>query len=119
MAMNKIDGSQFVQPHQLDKYTRADAHNKAATEQREAASSTGPTDRPQDQAVISDNARKLMELRETMHAGHKALSVSPEVRAERLATVRQRLATGFYNSLDVHHTVAGRVGAIIDKIDSI
>ena len=119
MAMNKIDGSQFVQPHQLDKYTRADAHNNAATRHHEAAPSTGRADRTQDQAVISDNARKLMELRETMHAGHKALAASPEVRAERLATVRERLATGFYNSLDVHQAVAGRVGAIIDKIDSI
>ena len=119
MAMNKIDGSQFVQPHQLDKYTRADAHSTAATRQRETAPTTGQEGRAQDQAVISDNARKLMELRETMHVGHEALATSPEVRADRLAKVRQRLATGFYNSLDVHQAVAGRVGAVIDKIDSI
>lgn len=119
MAMNKIDGSQFVQPHQLDKYTRADAHSTAATRHQAAAPSTEQGNRTQDQAVISDNARKLMELRETMHVGHEALSASPEVRADRLAKVRERLATGFYNSLDVHQEVAGRVGAIIDKIDSI
>ena len=119
MAMNKIDGSQFVQPHQLDKYTRADAHSTAATQHQAAPPSTKLGNCPQDQAVISDNARKLMELRETMHVGHEALAASPEVRADRLTKVRERLATGFYNSLDVHQEVAGRVGAIIDKIDSI
>jgi len=52
MVMNKIDGSQFVQPHQLDKYTRADAHSTAATQHQAAPPSTKLGDCVQDQAVI-------------------------------------------------------------------
>jgi hypothetical protein len=119
MAMIKLSGSQFVQPHHLDKYTRADKQSHVPNRQQPAPAESGSTERAQDQAMISDKAKKFIELRATLQAGREALTQVPELRSDRVASAKERLARGFYNSLDVHRHVAGRVGAVIDKIDSL
>jgi hypothetical protein len=119
MAMSKLGGSPFVQPHQLDKYTRAGQQSRAPQRQQPQQPGTEPVERPQDQALISDKAKKLIELRATVEAGREAIAQAPDLRTDKVATVQDRLARGFYHSLEVHREVAGRVGAVIDKIDSL
>jgi hypothetical protein len=119
MAMNKVDGTPFVQPHQLDKYTRADAHSTAASRNPVVTPDTAATERTLDQAIISDKALRFMELHNIMQAGREALEATPELRAERLEQVRARLASGYYNSRDVYRAVAERLGAVIDEVEAV
>lgn len=119
MAMNKIDGFPFAQPHQLDKYTRADARSTAATRAQGTPPSTAAAEPTQDHLTISDKALKLMELRDILQAGREALATMSDLPSDRMDRIRERLATGYYNSLDVQQAVAGRVGAVIDTIETL
>lgn len=74
--------------------------------------SSSPQQVPQDQgdkAEISDRAHEILDLRAAVDAGRDVLLSIPEVREDRVAEVRARLAQGFYNSGEVRDKVAGRV----------
>jgi hypothetical protein len=68
-----------------------------------------------DKAEISTQARELSYLRAAVDTGRAALAETPaatEAEAEKLTAVRQRLASGFYNSAEVRDQVAGKLTAM-------
>lgn len=68
-----------------------------------------------DKAEISTQARELSYLRAAVDTGRAALAETPaasEAEAEKLTEVRQRLASGFYNSAEVRDQVAGKLTAM-------
>lgn len=116
MSMNKIDGSQLNQTRPLDPFqgttrsesSKSKAGDSAASAPAEHSGKTGDT------VEISDKARILMEMRQVYESGLEALGQVEDVREEKLAEVRSRLETGFYNSVEVRQKVAdGVLGAFL------
>ena len=62
-----------------------------------------------DRAEISTRAQELVDLRQAVDSGRAALVEEPDVRADRVAEVKERLASGFYQSAEVRDQVAGRL----------
>ena len=74
---------------------------------------------PADRAEISEKAREMMKLRETVDLGRHALEQTPEVRQDRVAEVKSRLNRGYYQSVNVHGEVADRLEDVLSKIDDL
>ncbi len=66
-----------------------------------------------DHADISDNARKLVDLKKAVDTGRAALELLPEVREDKVAQVKDRLASGFYQSAEVRDNVAARLTSLV------
>ncbi len=118
MAMDKINGSPLLRQGILDRFRGAERGAGQAGTNPGAVTdpSTGPT---ADKADISDAARRLIDLRQAVDAGRRALAELPDVRPEKVAAARERLATGFYNSVEVRDAVAERVAGVIAGIDGL
>jgi hypothetical protein len=43
----------------------------------------------------------------------------PDVRPEKVAAARERLATGFYHSVEVRQAVAERVAGVVNSLDNL
>jgi len=67
-----------------------------------------------DKAEISTRAREFLNLRAAVDAGRAALDEveAPDERPEKLAAVRDRLASGLYQSSEVRDQVAGRLSSM-------
>jgi hypothetical protein len=120
MAMDKINGSPIHQSGILDRFqgTKTDK-NKEAKDTGVAApqsSSSAPTT---DKAEISETAHKLMDLRQAVDTGRVAMDQLPDVRQEKVALAKQRMAEGFYQSPEVQQQVAEKLGSVLDSIDEI
>jgi len=62
-----------------------------------------------DKAEISARAHEILELRQAVDAGRSVLASEPELRADKLAQARDRMASGFYHSAEVRDQVAGKL----------
>jgi hypothetical protein len=121
MSMHRIGKPNLVQPHVLDRYRQSHPPKQAEANETGAAASQAKI-RPQqvsDKLEISENARKLEDLRRNVDAGREALQSVPDVRQERLDEVRQRLQRGYYDSEKVRRTIATRLADVIKRLDSL
>lgn len=118
MAMDKINGSPQLRQSLLDRFRGAD-RGGAQPGSGEAPGLPAAAPAPADKAEISDAARRLVDLRAAVDAGRAALAQLPDVRPEKVAAARERLATGFYHSAEVRQTVAGRLGGVLESLDKL
>lgn len=118
MAMDKINGSPLLRQGILDRFRGAErGAGQAGTNPGGATDpSTAPT---ADKADISDAARRLIDLRQAVDTGRRALAELPDVRPEKVAAARERLATGFYNAVEVRDAVAERLAGVVAGIDNL
>ena len=68
---------------------------------------------------ISEAARRLVDLKLAVDSGREALTALPDVRPEKVAAARERLATGFYHSVEVRQAVAGRLVGVIGDLENL
>jgi hypothetical protein len=108
MTMNRIPGADLGRAQQADQYARPQ-RRRADGADGPGNVATPPAQQAADQAEISDRARAMVDLRAAVDAGRAALDALPDVRADRLATVRERLESGYYQSAAVREKVAGQL----------
>lgn len=72
-----------------------------------------------DRADISNHARDLVDLRAAVDAGRAELARTADVRPDRLDQVRQRLASGYYQSTEVRQQVAGKLMKVLEEMDRL
>jgi hypothetical protein len=118
MAMDKINGSPVLRQGLLDRF-RGSERGGAQPGTPDAAGQPAATPKAADKADISDAARRLVDLRAAVDAGRAALAEVPDVRPEKVAAARERLATGFYHSTEVRQAVAGRIGDVIANLENL
>ena len=118
MAMEKINGSPLLRQGILDRFRGAErgANQAGADPGSIADPNLGST---ADKADISDAARRLIDLRQAVDVGRRALADLPDVRPEKVAAARERLATGFYNSVEVREAIAERVAGVVAGLDNL
>jgi|GEM_PF-1925475 len=121
MAMDKINGTPFIQPGALDKFQgtqRSDKKDDTSSSQTLGKDGAGQTP-PADTVVISDTAHRLMDLRQAVDTGRLALAGLPEMREDKVAQARERLESGFYQSQEVQDKVAAKLQGVFGKMDDI
>lgn len=107
MSMNPIQAGELARAQTMDQYGKARGHRADGVASPKDLSAHQAQPALGDQAEISSKARALVDLRGALDAGRAAVDREPETRAERLATVRERLESGFYQSATVREKVAG------------
>jgi hypothetical protein len=117
MTMNKIPSSVTTGATQVDQYQRAREQKNDGFAGPKDLGTTRSAPVVDDQADISENARKLADLRKAIHTGRTALVQEPDVRANKLAQVKERLAAGFYQSAEVRDQVAGSLTSMFLQND--
>lgn len=107
MSMNRIGGQQPLPSRTLDPSAQSTLRQGAMNRSEPYGSDVAPQRAPatEDRAEISEKARQLMEMRQTYDAGLAAIEREPEMREEKLAQVRARLAEGYYESPQVREKI--------------
>lgn len=118
MAMDKINGSPLLRQGLLDRF-RGAGRGGSQPGSPETPAQGANTATTADKASISDAAHRLVDLKAAVDAGRAALAQAPDVRPEKVAVARERLATGFYHSVEVRQAVAERVGGVINSLDNL
>ena len=115
MSVNKLDNNVMNQAHLVDSYarTRPSRGDGVASPKDTGNHLPAPAGGSADTADISENAVKMAELRQMVDAGRAAMDAEPEVRADRVALAKERLASGFYQSAEVRDKVAARISGMI------
>jgi hypothetical protein len=121
MAMPKIDTTSFLPPRQAEAYAKSPKPPTAApsTAATEGSLPVGPHPSHGDRAEISAGARDLVDLRASVDAGLAAFDGLPDVRAERVAVARERVASGYYQSSEVQSKTAERLKNVLKSLDSL
>lgn len=118
MAMERINGTPMFRQGILERFRSSDA--RTGTPGQDATNSAGgPAAGGADKADISDAARRLVDLRRAVDTGRAALASLPDVRPEKVAAARERLASGFYQSDAVRETIADRVAGVVKGLDTL
>jgi len=60
----------------------------------------------------------LVELKQAVEVGKAALAALPDVREDRVAQARERMAEGFYHSIAVREKVAERLSGVLGALDA-
>ena len=60
-----------------------------------------------------------MEIRQTVELGRDAMEALPDVRDNKLAEARERLAKGYYNSVEVTNDMAAKLNKTFDAMDEL
>jgi len=118
MAMERINGTPLYRQGILERFRGTDSRGGPSGQETGAATGSnaaGGTDK----ADISDAARRLVDLRRAVDAGRAALASLPDVRPEKIAAARERLASGFYQSAEVREAVADRVAGVVSGLDAL
>ena len=118
MSTNKINRPLNMQPNLLQNFQpagRPDGRKDAAAPDGAAASGAEAA-RPTEKLEISENARKLTEMRELLAAGRAALAREPEIREENVAQARRRIAEGFYDQPAARSEAAANIAATLETI---
>jgi hypothetical protein len=111
MTMNKIDTSGMTQSNLVDGYHQVQPNKDRPGSKEFSQHRAQPSF--SDHAQISDDARRLVDLRQAVDVGRAAVERASEVRDERVAQVRERLESGFYQSTEVRERVAERISGLI------
>ena len=120
MTLNRIDHSNLVSQACVERFKEAAGRDQMNPQGdvRDAASEAGRPER-QDRAEISETARRLMEIQQTIESGRDALEALPDVRDNKMAAARERLTKGFYNSVEVTNDMAEKLNKTFDAIDEL
>jgi hypothetical protein len=118
MAMDKINGSPLLRQGILDRFRGAE-RGGGASGTGAGAAGEATVAATADKADISEAARRLVDLRQAVETGRNALAALPDVRPEKVAAARERLATGFYQSVEVRQAVAERVAGVVSSLDNL
>ena len=118
MSMEKINGSALQHSGLLDSSQQQDRVEKKKAAEANAMGAGGGLTAPAkgDTAEISDKAHQLVALRHALDAGESAVAQLPDLRQEKLALARQRLADGHYNSREVRDAVSGRLVSAFESL---
>lgn len=120
MAMNPINNTPLQRQGAIDAFNGAQRRDdKNGRNVGEDGALPARAERAADKAEISDTAHRLVELRRTLDEGRLAAASEPDVRQDRIEAVRQRLAQGFYNSVEVQAKVAEGVDQVFRSIDEL
>ena len=113
MTMNKLDNSGLNPSRLADPYNATKPSPQGLS--TVSAQPKGPMPPPStgDHAEISDKGREMVDLKQAVDVGRAALEREPEIRADRVAQVKERLASGFYQSAEVRDRVAGRISSLV------
>jgi len=118
MTLNKIQSNALPRSTQVDQYQQARENKRSNhASPTDLRSHQAPMPAGEDQAEISSNAKKLVDLRQALHTGISALEEEPDTRANKMAQVKDRLASGFYQSADVQDKVAMRLSTLFMEQD--
>ena len=118
MAMERINGTPHFRQGILDRFRGSEARSGTPGQDAGASAGGAPTGGA-DKADISDAARRLVDLRRAVDTGRAALAALPDVRPEKVAAARERLATGFYQTIAVREAVADRVAGVVEGLDAL
>jgi len=125
MAMRNVERSSELLAHLLGRQPRAGSRPGAASRSDagagQAASPTpaGREAAATDRVTLSDQARRLERLQADLDAARRVYETLPDSRPERVDAARARLESGALGSDDVRNEVAGRVGAVIRKLEDL
>ena len=119
MAMNPLSNSPHLRQGMIDAFQGAQRREETDRTREGAAPPAAAPEKAADRAEISDTARRLVELRRTLEEGRAAAAAEPDVRAERVAQARERLAEGFYEAVEVRAKVAGGVDRVIRGMEEL
>lgn len=118
MGMNQI-GRPSLQQRILQQYQKGGA---AQPDGKTAPAARPMSTRPEpqgDRVEISREALKFESLEEALRAGQRAAADVPDVRADRIAQARERLATGQYDAPEVRRELAARLGHVIKTLEDL
>jgi hypothetical protein len=118
MAMDKINGSPLLRQGILDRF-RGTERGGSGPGTSGGVTAEGTAGATTDKAEISDAAHRLVDLKQAVDVGRKAVAALPDLRPEMVAAARERLATGFYHSVEVRQAVAERVAGVINSLDNL
>ena len=118
MAMDKINGSPLLRQSAVDLF-RSTERGGSGAESSAGVAGSAASGANADKADISAAARRLVDLKQAVDAGRQALAAIPDVRPDKVAAARERLATGFYHSVEVRQAVAERVAGVISNLDNL
>jgi len=111
--MNPIQAGELARAQTMEQYGKSRGHRANGQASPNDFSAHQQLPPGGDQAEISSKARALVDLRGVLDAGRAAVQGEQEVRAERLAMVRERLESGFYQSSTVREKVAGSLMSVM------
>jgi len=83
----------------------------AAAEETPAASGPGA-----EKVQISDKAREMLAMRDLMGNARSRLDEHPDVRAERVREVRERLKAGVYDTGAIRDELAHRLASLVKDL---
>ena len=120
MAISPIVGSELARSRVLDRFDRSSGTDENSTDRLQQGSAERDAGGPvSDRLELSDNARKLDGVKRALETGMQAMSAVPDVREDRVAQAKERLASGHYDSDEVRRDVAAKLGAVMKKLDSL
>ncbi len=113
MTLNKVDTSAMTQTHLVDPYgpTRQQKNDTNVASPKDTGNQA-PSPPLADQADISAEAHKLVDLKKAVDVGRAAMARETDDRSDRIAQVKERLTSGFYQSAEVRDQVAGRISSL-------
>jgi len=118
MTMNRIGRPPLIQPNVLERFQKSGDKREVESDPKgKATPQTAVSGQVGDRVEISDKARQLDDLRQSLVAGQRALDQLPDVRQDKIAQARARLQTGYYNAEEVRQAVAAKLSALIRKLD--
>jgi hypothetical protein len=112
MSLNKVDHSALTQSHLVDSYRPSRQQKNDTFAGPKELGTQAPPAPTTDQADISRDAHRLVELKNAVDAGRTALEGDQPSHADRLAQVKERLASGFYESAAVRDRVADKISTL-------
>jgi len=118
MAMQNLGPLSSTPPRPGEAYAQETGKKKLdpSTPPREVATTANHLE---DRAEISTSARRLVDLRAAYDAGRRAAVDEPDVRAEKVAQARERLASGFYHSAAVRDKVAEKLVGVFGGLERL
>jgi predicted lipid-binding transport protein (Tim44 family) len=128
MAMDKIDRAASGTANLIERFQRASGQPSGRVgEGQSGIAGTGGSapaaaaERIAERLEISDKARRLADLRQTLavaRQAYDAIDDGPE-RAAHLELVRSRLASGHYQTAEVRTQVAERLGGVLRRLSEL
>ena len=118
MTMNRIDQADVLRQGALGRFHETGRRDRAR-ENDPAAPRPAGAEQATDRAEISPAARRLMEVHDALETGRRSVAELPDVREERVAEAKARLAQGFYRSVEVQTKVAQGVDRVLEGIEDL
>ena len=118
MTMNRIDQADILRQGALGRFQETGRRDRAR-ETDPAAPRPAGAEQAKDRAEISPAARRLMEIHDALETGRESVAQLPDVREERVAQAKARLAQGYYRSVEVQAKVAQGVDRVVKGIEEL